>query len=141
MNRFFSSAPLYQSAGLALISILLGAFMIFHGWELFDTAKMNEYTTWDLFKGSGFGGSLPYIGKAAELIGGILLLLGLFTRLASILIICTMAYITFIIADGKIFSNDQHPFLFVLLGLVFFFIGGGKWSIDNFLFNKTTRIK
>jgi putative oxidoreductase len=35
---------------------------------------------------------------------------------------------------GKIFSDDQHPFLFVLLSLVFFFSGPGKWSMDELLF-------
>lgn len=141
MNKFFSSTPLYQTAGLFLIRIVVGAFMIYHGWELFDTVKMNEYKTWDVFKGSALGNSLPYIGKAAELVGGILLLIGLFTRVASLIVVGTMAYIPFFIGNGKVFTNDQHPFLFVLLGLVYFFVGGGKWSIDNFLFNKTTKIK
>lgn len=141
MNRFFSSAPLYQTAGLFVVRIVVGAFMIYHGWELFDTARMNEYTTWDVFKGSALGNSLPYIGKAAELVGGILLLIGLFTRFASLILVGTMAYIPFFIGNGKVFTNDQHPFLFVLLGLVYFFVGGGKWSIDNYLFNKTNRIK
>src|SRR5687768_10309940 len=118
MNKFFSSAPLYESAGLFLIRIVVGALMIYHGWELFDTAKMDEYTTWDVFNGSALGSSLPYIGKAAELVGGILLLIGLLTRFAALILIGTMAYITFFIADGKVFSNDQHPFLFVLLGFV-----------------------
>lgn len=139
MNKFFSSTPLYQTAGLFLIRIIVGAFMIYHGWELFDTAKMNEYITWDVFKGSVLGSSLPYIGKAAELVGGILLLIGLFTRFASLILVGTMAFITFFIANGKVFSNDQHPFLLVLLGLVFFFMGGGKWSVDNLLFNKNPR--
>ena len=132
-NKFFSSTPFWQNGSLALVRIILGLFMIYHGWEIFDTSKMNEYTTWGAFKSSAV---LPYIGKAAELIGGMLILIGLFTRLAALILICTMAYITFFIADGKVFSNDQHPFLFVLLGLIFLFMGGGKWSIDHQVFNK-----
>jgi uncharacterized membrane protein YphA (DoxX/SURF4 family) len=40
------------------------------------------------------------------------------------------------VGDGKIWYEDQHPFLFVLLAAVFFFTGPGKWSIDYLLFNK-----
>ncbi len=40
----------------------------------------------------------------------------------------------FFVGHGKIWYEDQHPFLFVLLAFVFFFIGGGKWSVDYLLF-------
>jgi uncharacterized membrane protein YphA (DoxX/SURF4 family) len=47
-----------------------------------------------------------------------------------------MLYITFVVGGGKIWYEDQYPFLFVLLAMVFFFTGPGKWSIDSSLFNK-----
>jgi putative oxidoreductase len=136
MNRFFSSTPIWQTAGLALIRLVVGFFMIWHGWELFSSAKMNEYLGWDLFKNSSSGKLLVYAGKGAELIGGIFLFIGLFTRVAAIILIGTMAYISFFVGHGEIWYGDQHPFLFVLLGLVFFFMGGGRWSADHLLFSK-----
>jgi putative oxidoreductase len=45
-----------------------------------------------------------------------------------------MAYITFKIGHGKFWYEDQHPFMFVLFGLLFFFTGPGKWSLDHVLF-------
>ena len=77
-----------------------------------------------------------YIGKGAELLAGILLTIGLFTRLASVVLIGTMLYIAFYIGSGKIWYEDQHPFLFVLLGLVFFFSGSGKWSVAEWIQKK-----
>lgn len=77
-----------------------------------------------------------YAGKAAELLAGILFVLGLFTRIASLLTIGTMCYITFMLGNGIIWNNDQHPFLFVLLALVFFFTGAGRFSLDQYLFSK-----
>jgi len=65
-------------------------------------------------------------GKAAELISGILFVLGLFTRIACLLIIGVMCYITFFLGKGIIWYDDQHPFLFILLALVFFFTGAGR---------------
>jgi putative oxidoreductase len=139
MNRFFSSAPVWQNTGLALVRITLGLFLVYHGWELFDTAKMNEYMGWDIFKRSSTLSVMVYLGKAAELVSGIMFIAGLLIRLASLMLICTMVYITFFVGHGKIWYEDQYPFLFVLLGFVFFFTGAGKLSMDHLLFNKNHR--
>jgi uncharacterized membrane protein YphA (DoxX/SURF4 family) len=135
MNKFFSSSPFWQNTGLAVVRITLGLFLVYHGWEIFVTAKMNEYMGWDIFKKSSFMPVMVYMGKAAELVSGIMFITGFVTRIASLILICTMLYITFIVGNGKIWYEDQYPFLFVLLGLVFFFTGAGKLSIDNYLFN------
>ena len=137
MNKFFSPSPLWQTAGLTLVRLTVSYFMIYHGWEIFNAEKMNGYLQWDMFKNSSSGKTVVYIGKAAELTGGIFLFAGLFTRIAAIILIGTMGYISFFVGHGKIWYEDQHPFLFVLLGLVFFFMGGGKWSVDHFLFKKS----
>lgn len=112
--------------------------MIWHGWEIFSETKMKDYQQWDIFKNSSAENVMPYIGKGAELVAGILLLIGLLTRPASLVLIVTMIYIAFFIGHGKIWYEDQHPFLFVLLGLVFLFSGGGKWSLDHYIFKQKT---
>ena len=133
MKKFFSPYPLWQTAGLTLIRWAVGTFLIFHGWEIFNEAIMNKYLQWDQFKNST-GKLLVYSGKVAELTAGILFVLGLFTRIACLLIIGVMCYITFFLGKGIIWYDDQHPFLFVLLALVFFFTGAGRVSLDNLLF-------
>jgi putative oxidoreductase len=133
MKRFFSSAPLLQTAGLTLVRCTLGAFLIYHGWEIFTQSKMDEYLKWDAFKNSS-GKFLVYAGKAGELIAGIFFVLGLFTRIASLITIGVMCYITFFLGHGKIWYEDQYPFLFILLALVFFFIGPGNFSLDKMFF-------
>jgi len=108
--------------------------MIYHGWEVFERDKMMEYTKWitDLhYPGPEF---MAYLGKGIELVAGIFFLLGLFTRVAIIPLIFTMLFITFLIGHGKIFMDDQHPFLFVVIFLIFFFTGPGKWSMDHLLY-------
>jgi uncharacterized membrane protein YphA (DoxX/SURF4 family) len=47
-----------------------------------------------------------------------------------------MCYLVFFLGKGNIWYDDQHPFLFVLLALVFFFTGGGRISVENLLFKK-----
>ncbi len=137
MKILFSASPLWQPGGLALIRMVVGLFMIYHGWEVFNDEKMKAYLTGDLFKKFSYPGIMVYLGKIAELISGLFLLVGVFTRVASLVLIFTMAYISFFVGHGKVWYEDQHPFLFVLLGLVFFFAGPGKWSVDHLLFNKT----
>lgn len=138
MNPFFSSTPKWQNEGLAIVRILTGFFMVYHGWEVFDAEKMKTYLEWEQFKTSA-SSLLVHAGKTTELIGGVLLMLGLFTRLAALLIAATMLYISFFVGNGKVWYEDQHPFLFVLLALLYFFTGAGKYSFDYLLFNgKTT---
>jgi putative oxidoreductase len=89
-------------------------------------------------KGSN-GKLLVMTGKASELIAGIFFVLGFLTRVASLFIIGTMLYITFFLGHGKIWYEDQYPFLFILLALVFFFTGAGRISVDNLLFKNTIK--
>ena len=117
---------------IAVIRIIIGIFMIIHGIEIFSHEKMQVYLSWKI-PGPVF---MPYIGKACELLAGILLFLGLFTRLGAIIMAATMAGITFIVGHGKFYMEDQHPFMFVLFAFIFFFDGGKKWSLDNLLFKK-----
>src|SRR6185503_7223385 len=131
MKRFFSPAPLWQTTGLTLVRLIVGFFMMYHGFEIFNEKIMSGYFQWEMFKNSSSAKTMVYIGKATELIGGVLLFLGLFTRVACLLLIITMSYITFFVGHGKIWYEDQHPFLLVLFALLFFFTGPGSFSLDK----------
>jgi len=133
MNKLLSPYPLALMSGVAIIRVIVGLLMVYHGWEIFDAAIMKEYTTWDSFKKFPSPALFVYIGKIAELMAGIMLTIGLFTRLAALILVFTMMYITFFIGSGKFWYQDQHPFLFVLLGMVFFFSGPCKWSVDQWM--------
>lgn len=133
MNKLLSPAPLFMSNGIALIRIIIGISLIIHGKEVFEVSKMQEYIKWDAFKVNSL---LPYLGKGAEFVAGVLLLVGLFTRVAALIILGTFLYITFFIGKGEFWMADQHPFLFVLFGVLFFFTGPGTIAIDNLLFKK-----
>lgn len=136
MGSFFSSSPVWQNNGLALVRMIIGGFLIYHGWEIFSAGKMNDYLKWDVFKDSSSGKILVYVGKGSELLSGLLFVMGLLTRVACIILICTMVYIAFFLGHGKIWYDDQYPFLFALFGLVFMFTGPGSLSVDKLIFKK-----
>lgn len=119
-----------QNKGMAIVRIVLGLLLIYHGQEVFNSKLMHEYGNWEQFKGSGALLKV-YVGKSAELVAGILLLLGLYTRLGSLITILTFLFITFFVGQGRFWYEDQHPFLFALFGLVFFIYGPGSWSLDE----------
>ena len=138
MNSFFYPSSVWQNNGIALIRMIIGISLIYHGWETFNSAVMSEYLKWDMFKDSKAAKILVYAGKIAELTSGVLLLLGLFTRVACIILICTMAYIAFFVGHGKIWYEDQYPFLFVIIGFIFIFTGPGALSLDRLIFKNKT---
>jgi uncharacterized membrane protein YphA (DoxX/SURF4 family) len=141
MKNLFSPSPLWQSKGVAIIRIITGIFLIYHGSEVFDKTKMLEYASWDLFKNTFSPSFLVYTGKGAELVAGFLLLVGLLTRVAAIMVIITFIYISFFVGHGKIWYDDQHPFMYVLLAFVFLVTGPGAWSLDQLLFKKLKNSK
>jgi putative oxidoreductase len=77
-----------------------------------------------------------YIGKTLELVSGVLLLTGFLTRLACVFILLTFLMITFYIGQGRIFMEEQYPFMFCLFAVLFLFNGAGKWSLDRLIFKR-----
>jgi putative oxidoreductase len=135
-NRLFSPLPLWQNNGLALLRIITGLLMTYHGLEIFDREKMLPYMERDIIKSLPAPELMVYIGKGLEFITGICFVLGLFTRMAAALMAINMLFICFKIGSGKFYYEDQHPFLFALMALVFFFTGPVKWSLDVLWFRK-----
>lgn len=120
--------------GIALVRIMVGVMLIYHGLQLFETHDMSVVTDLLFNMSIPFPEAMAYTGKLVELIGGVFLILGLFTRLTTALLFFTFMFITFYLGDGKVFSDNQLPFLFGLISLIFFFTGAGRLSIDFILF-------
>jgi len=135
MIPLFSPAPILLNNGIAIIRIVVGLLLIYHGIEIFTPETMNSYLQWDMFKGP-YGKYMVYAGKTTEFITGILLSLGLLTRVSAILMIGNFSYITFFVGQGRFWYEDQHPFMFALFGVLFIFTGPGAWSLDRILFHK-----
>jgi len=117
--------------GMAVLRIITGLLMTYHGLEVFSTETMNMYMGWDSVKALPAGNFMVYAGKAGELLSGILLTIGLFSRWAALAMAVIMFFICFFIGSGKFWYEDQHPFLFGMMALVFTIFGPGAWALDN----------
>lgn len=133
VNPNIQSAGVWHD-GIVIVRMVVGVMLIFHGWQLFETNDMNGFADRLLELAIPFPGVMAYAGKIAEFIGGFFLVLGLFTRLMTALLFVTFIFITFIMGEGKIFTDDQHPFLLAMISLLFFFTGAGRLSFDYILF-------
>jgi putative oxidoreductase len=122
--------------GIVFVRIVVGVIMIKYGWEIVNAKQMQGYVAWLTDVHFPAPGAMAYLGKVAELAGGLLLALGLWTRLACVALLVDACVITFVMGHGKIWGEDQLPFLLLLLFLTFFFTGGGKWSLDRLLFKR-----
>ena len=135
LTSFFSSSPVFLNNGIAILRIVVGLLLLYHGIEIFTPETMNTYLQWDMFKGP-YGKFLVYMGKGSEFIAGIFLLLGLFTRIGALIMIGNFSYITFFVGEGRFWYQEQHPFMFALFGILFLFTGPGAWSLDSIIFTK-----
>ncbi len=134
------------SIGTKLQCFLLLAIRLFWGWQFFLTGKGKLM---HLDRTAGFFESLniplpkvnAILAGTTEAAGGLLLLLGLGSRIVSVplMFVMVIAYAT---ADQEavqaIFSDPDKftsasPFLFLLAALIIFCFGPGKLSLDALL--------
>lgn len=72
-----------------------------------------------------------WAAAGAELAGGILLAIGLFTRPSAFFIAATMATAGFIRHAPDAFNVKEKAFLFGAIALLFLFAGAGRYSVDT----------
>ncbi len=77
------------------------------------------------------------LAMLAELICSVLLVLGLFTRLALVPLMITMAVAAFVAHGSDPFSVKESSLLFLFSYLLLMLSGPGNISLDKALFNKS----
>lgn len=127
-----------RPAAFLLVRIVVGYMFLLHG-----TAKFFEFPV-SMTGGNGAVELFSLYGAAAilELVGGVLIILGLFTRPTAFLLSGQMAYAYFIVhgAGGNLLqpmlNKGELAALYSVVFLLFVFVGAGKWSLDSKLFGK-----
>jgi uncharacterized membrane protein YphA (DoxX/SURF4 family) len=134
-------SDLSSNFGLLLARIPLGLYFALAGYAHFKTQNFaTQYAAalpaWMPSEaGKGYSSVLPFVEMAV----GALLLLGLTTRLGGML----AAGITALLIAGMGLSFETNPnstqyqmLMMVGLSILMLCLGGGKFTLDNFLFNK-----
>ena len=122
-----------QPVLLSVLRIVTAYLFLLHG-----TAK---FFAFPIEMGSGSPEGLMLLAGILEIVGGILLVLGLFTRPAAFVLSGQMAVAYFMAhASGNtLFPIANGGESAVLFCFVFFYIaaaGGGAWSLDRLFFKR-----
>jgi putative oxidoreductase len=130
MQFFDNLKPL----GLLVLRLALGASFIFHGYpKLTDPEHALR-----AFAGYGFPGYFAYIFGILEVFGGGLLIAGLFTRGAALLLTIEtglVLYKTIVPSEGmRGFPRIEMPLLLGAMALALVTTGAGLISVDAFTF-------
>lgn len=114
---------------LSVLRIFTGLLFFAHG-----SAKLLQWPALDMFKDGVPLGSLFGVGGVLEILGGILIALGLFTRLASFVLAGMMAVAYFMFhAPYSFFPIQNGGELAIMFCFVFLYFaaqGAGPWSVD-----------
>ena len=134
MRTFFSanSHGTAVDVSLLLLRLACGLAFIFHGW-----GKIQNPFGW-MGETSATPAILQALAALSEFGGGIALILGLLTRLASLGILSTMVVAVHLhavvlgdpfVSSGK-GGSYELALLYLLLALHFIVLGAGKYSLD-----------
>jgi putative oxidoreductase len=130
MNEFLSS---WSPRVLSVLRFIGGFLMLWHG-----SQKLCGYP---IALPAGAEGPLIVIAGAIEFFGGLLILVGLFTRPAAFLISGLMAAAYFMAHAPSGFlplvNQGELAAIYSFLYLYFAFAGGGAWSLDALLGNSS----
>ena len=120
-----------QPLALLVMRLVLGAVMIAHGYP-----KVTGFSHFQsMITGMGLPGWLAYLSAAAEFLGGILVVLGLFTRCAAFAILVDLS-----VAIWKVHwkvglrgnGGYEFPLSVAAIAFALIFFGGGPISLDSF---------
>ena len=147
MKKLLSTTiePIHLSLGLLLIRIIIGVVMAFYGYEkLMHFSEMAASDFWAKeISFLGFTGKIPLaLTIFAEFFCSLLLLIGLFTRLALIPLLICMGYIIIVVAQFSIIDSGDNgiqvntAFVYFMIYLALFLTGPGEYSIDAQLSKK-----
>ena len=146
----------YASDVAALIlRIAAGLIFLPHGWSKIAGDGGAGAFAADISANYGIPSFLGYVAAYSEVIGGILLILGLLTRLDAFLLGATMFVAAFIVQlpdalyevpPGSIktfvaIRGIETPLALFAICLALLLTGGGKFSLDALLFDRFRKTK
>ena len=119
------------STAMLILRLGLGILMMMHGYDkLVHFAKyQNEFMN---FLGLGKTMSLALV-VFAEFFCSLFIVLGLFTRLATIPLIIVASVIVFKVFHGNVFGDGEHGTLYLIGYTVLLLVGPGRVSVDSMI--------
>ena len=135
MKKIFNSSPINSDFALLILRITFGGLMSgIHGWNKLSnySVKSDKFMKF-MGMSSSFSLSLTIF---AEFFCCILLVLGLFTRWATIPNIIAMLVAVFVAHADEPFKESEHALLYLGAFITILMAGPGKYSVDELITQK-----
>jgi putative oxidoreductase len=120
---------------LLILRIAGGGFMLTHGIGKFIKLTGDDPIQFADPIGVGVTASMT-LAVFAEVFCAVFLILGFATRFSAIPLLITMLVATFIVHANDGFGKQELPLLYAVTYLVIAITGGGKYSVDNFIYKR-----
>jgi putative oxidoreductase len=137
MLRFFNtSSPVkYFHTSMLMMRLAVGAFMLTHGLPKLEKLTSDEPIKFADPFGFGPAASLVLI-VFAEVLCSVFIILGLGTRLASMVLLIAMLVAAFHAHANDPFATKEKALMYIIFYAMFLVFGSGKYSIDNLIIRK-----
>lgn len=118
--------------GLFIVRILTGVIFLLHGFSKFQGGISG---TMGFFQSIGLPGFLAPVVAVIEILGGVLLILGLLTRLAGVALTVIMIGVLVTAKAGEPFMmGTEFDYLLLFTSLQLAFTGSTLLSVDGLIF-------
>lgn len=130
-----------KECAMLILRIGIGVVFVGHGWDKVVTNGIDKVAGFFASMGIPSPTASAYFGGYVELIGGILLIVGLGTNIVSLLLSVVMAgAIYFVHLKDGFLSVDgggyEYPLVLLLVLLFFATAGSGRFGLDAMVFKR-----
>jgi putative oxidoreductase len=124
-----------EDAGKLVLRVVLGILLLFHG-----VSKLQNGVGWmgGLLANHGLPGFLAYGSYIGEVLAPVLLILGLYTRIAGLIVVGLMTTAVLLVHTGQFFTINKSGGWDLELQAFFFFnaiavmfLGAGRYSLGG----------
>jgi putative oxidoreductase len=143
MENLRKTSRALAPVGLTILRVVTGFVLAAHGWM-----KLEDFGAWrDNVANLGIPAPdvMASLALAAELGGGIALMIGLVTPLAAAMIFVTMLVAIFTVhAKNGLMAQDggfEYPLILAAVAIYFVARGAGPYSLDHLLFKRRRRVE
>lgn len=118
-----------------ILRVTVGVMMLFHG---LDKIINGVGGIKHLVTSAGFFEFLAYGVYIGEIVVPILILLGVYARIASLVLAFNMFFAIFLAYGNSLFSLGKHgapvfevPLLYLVMSILIFMLGSGKYALNS----------
>ena len=134
ISSIIAPNPKFLSLGLLILRVLVGITMLTHGLAKLTSFSELSATFPDPI---GLGSTLSLILIIGAEVGcSLFVIVGAFTRLATIPLVFSMLVVIFVVHANDPFQMRELPFLYLSIYILLFFTGAGKISLDSIISKK-----